>query len=67
MDDTESIPELACRLAELIEVKKGKSCALIVVFGSDDDYNRSPPDQIVDGGVRVLPGYDVELLNPPKR
>ena len=64
MDDSESISQLARRLADLIASTKGKSCALVVIAGTDDDYAHAAPDQILDDAVRVMPGYDIELLNP---
>jgi len=63
MNDTESIPQLARRLADLIEAKTGKTCALVVISATDEDFARVVPVQILDDGVRVAPGYDIELLN----
>lgn len=63
MNDTESIPQLARRLADLIEAKTGKTCALAVISSTDEDYARAAPAQILDDAVRVAPGYDIELLN----
>lgn len=52
------------RLADLVAAAKGRSCALALITG-DDDYAHLAPDQILNDGVRVLPGFDVELLNSP--
>ena len=65
MDDTESIPKLARRLADLITTEKGKSCALVVISGTDDSYAHVATDQILDDAVRVIPGYDIELVTAP--
>lgn len=63
--DTESIPELARRLAARIATTKGKSCALAIIAGAGDEYAHVAPARIIDDAVRVLPGYEIELLNPP--
>lgn len=64
-DDTESIQQLARRLADRIESTKGTSCALVVVAGADDEYAHVAPDLMAEDAVRVMPGYKIELLNPP--
>lgn len=63
MSDTESIPQLARRLADLLEAKTGKTCALAVISSTDDDYAHAAPAQLLEDAVRVAPGYNIDLLN----
>lgn len=55
--------ELA-RLASQIELATGKNAAVVLIQSVDDDYARASSDSIVDDGLRVMPGYEIELLNP---
>lgn len=50
-------------LADLVAAATGRSCALVLVTG-DDDYAHLAADQILDDGLRVEPGFKIELLNP---
>lgn len=59
----QEIQLLAKKLAELIEEKTGRTCAVIAITG-DEDYARVAPDALCDDGVRVQPGYTAKLLNP---
>ncbi|WP_426172618.1 hypothetical protein [Pseudoduganella sp. R-34] len=56
------IQSLAKKLAELIEEKTGRTCAVVAITG-DEDYARLSPDALFDGGVRVEPGHEAKLLN----
>lgn len=51
-------------LASQIEFATGKNAAVMLIQSVDDDYTRASSDSIVYDGVRVMPGYKIELLNP---
>ena len=59
------------RLANLIAAAKGTTCALVMIYGTDEGYADIAPELIMEDAFRVNPhgwpqGFSIDLLNPSK-
>lgn len=56
------------RLAAQIAATKGTSCAVVMIYGPDEDYEDVAPELILEDALRVNPhgwpdGFQFDVLN----